>query len=143
MPASQAVRTLLVLIAVAVTAVDVVFAQTSPSRLKWVYATGATINKSSPAIGADGTIYVGNGGHYLSPTPDLGLHAVTPDGKLKWKYTIGNYVYSPVLAADGTIYVQDATSTLHALDPDGMLRWEYRFDTPIGDNAMERCGGGI
>ncbi len=50
--------------------------------LKWKYATGNSID-SSPAIGADGTIYVGSYDNYL--------YALNPaDGSLKWKYATGN-----------------------------------------------------
>jgi len=36
---------------------------------------------SSPAIGSDGTIYVGS--------YDSNLYAINPDGSLKWKYSTG------------------------------------------------------
>ena len=36
---------------------------------------------SSPAIGLDGTIYVGS--------YDINLYAINPDGSLKWKYATG------------------------------------------------------
>ncbi|MEM2050807.1 MAG: PQQ-binding-like beta-propeller repeat protein, partial [Thermoproteota archaeon] len=47
------------------------------ARLKWKYRTGGMI-LSSPAIGADGTIYFGS--------DDTHLYALNPDGSLKWKY---------------------------------------------------------
>ncbi len=46
----------------------------SPGTLKWKYETGYYVF-SSPAIGADGTIYVGSWGHYL--------YAINPDGTLE------------------------------------------------------------
>ena len=62
---------------------------------KWKLATGEV--QSSPAVGADGTIYVGA---YYS------LWAINPDGTEKWEFPTGLYVSSsPALAADGTIYV--------------------------------------
>jgi outer membrane protein assembly factor BamB len=52
---------------------------------------------SSPAIGADGTIYVGSW--------DYNLYAVKPDGTLRWKFAAGNPVFSsPAIGADGTVY---------------------------------------
>jgi len=56
---------------------------------------------TSPAIGSDGTIYVGtysNNGQ---------LYAVNPNGTLKWKTDfIGESIYaSPAIGSDGTIYV--------------------------------------
>ena len=48
------------------------------------YATGNGI-ASSPAVGADGTIYIGSRDNYL--------YAVNPThGALQWKYLTGNMV---------------------------------------------------
>ena len=64
---------------------------------KWAFATGDWVD-SSPAIGADGTIYVGS--------YDGKLYALNPDGTQKWAFTTGDAVYSsPAIGADGTIYV--------------------------------------
>jgi len=64
--------------------------------LKWKFKTGGAIN-SSPAIGPDGTIYVG-GGYYL--------YAINPDGTLKWKFKADRCVVSsPVIGPDGTVYI--------------------------------------
>ncbi len=69
-------------------------------ELKWSYITGGGVY-SSPAIGSDGTIYVGSW--------DDNLYAINPDGTLKWNYTTGTYVYSsPAIGSDGTIYIGDA-----------------------------------
>ena len=59
----------------------------------------ATGVDSSPAIGTDGTIYVGIG--------DDNLYALNrADGSLKWKYATGRRLRSsPAIGADGTIYV--------------------------------------
>ena len=56
---------------------------TGPSTplLEWKYATGSGI-ESSPAMGVDGTIYVGS--------YDNNLYALNPtDGSLKWEYATG------------------------------------------------------
>ncbi len=64
--------------------------------LKWRYSTGNAVY-SSPAIGADGTIYVGSDDTYL--------YAINPDGIFKWSYQTGSYVRSsPAIGAEGTIY---------------------------------------
>ncbi|NOR22954.1 MAG: PQQ-binding-like beta-propeller repeat protein, partial [Desulforhopalus sp.] len=52
---------------------------------KWAFTTGGWVD-SSPAIGADGTIYVGS--------YDNKLYAINPDGNEKWAFTTGNYVIS-------------------------------------------------
>ena len=63
---------------------------------KWVSNDFSEIFNSSPAIGADGTIYFG------STVPS---YAVNPDGTLKWETTSGGNGYSsPAIGADGTVY---------------------------------------
>jgi len=52
---------------------------------------------SSPAIGADGTIYFGSW--------DKNFYALNPDGSQKWVFATSNIVVSsPAIGADGTIY---------------------------------------
>ena len=73
------------------------FTGPATNALKWAYTTGGAV-VSSPAIGADGTVYVGS--------EDDKLYAIDPDGSLKWAYTTGGAVYSsPAIGADGTVYV--------------------------------------
>ncbi|WP_456475861.1 outer membrane protein assembly factor BamB family protein [Candidatus Pyrohabitans sp.] len=89
--------------------------------LKWAYETGGYV-RHRPAIGSDGTIYVGSEDGYL--------YAVNPDGTLKWKYKVGYSVEtSPAVGSDGTIYFGGAEDVfidnLYALNPDGTLKWKY------------------
>lgn len=73
---------------------------------------------SSPAIGSDGTIYVG--------TTDFRIYAVDPNGSIKWNYLTHHYILSsPAIALDGTIYVCSYDGGLYALNPDGSLKWRY------------------
>ncbi len=97
--------------------------------------TGLTSNSllsllSSPAIGPDGTIYVG--GYYeIYGT----LYAINPeDGSEKWhqplttdfNLTAEAVVSTPAVAADGTVYVQTNTNgLLFAVDPAGNILWTY------------------
>jgi len=85
--------------------------------IAWSYLTGSLID-SSPAIGKDGTIYVGSS--------DGKLYAINPKGTLKWTYiTGGGVVSSPAIGADGTIYVGSYDSNIYAINPDGTLKWSY------------------
>ena len=90
------------------------------ASLKWKYATEGLV-LSSPAIGADGTIYVGSG--------DDNLYAFNPDGSLKWQYLTGGAVNSsPAIGTDGTIYVGSDDANLYALTDNGAsctLKWQY------------------
>lgn len=83
---------------------------------------------SSPAIGSDGTIYVGSDKHYF--------YAIDPDGSIKWQYQTENAVRSsPVIASDGMIYVGSDDSYLYALDPkasvETRLKWRYKTNGSI------------
>ena len=84
--------------------------------LKWSY-TGS-FARSSPATGADGTVYLGS--------IDNKLHAINPNGTLKWSYTTGAVITSsPAIGADGTVYVGSGDNKLYAVNPDGTLKWSY------------------
>jgi outer membrane protein assembly factor BamB len=74
---------------------------------------------SSPAIGPDGTIYIGSN--------DSSLYAIRANGTLKWRYPTGGDVQSaPAIAADGTVYVGSDDNHLYALNPeDGTVKWSY------------------
>ena len=105
--------------------------QTVDPHFKWKYSTGGPIYYSSPAIGPDGTIYVGTGAPFADPPLTLSsetraVFALNPDGSLKWQYTTGINMFTPAVGANGVIYVQDAMSSLYALSAtDGSLQWKY------------------
>lgn len=96
--------------------------------IKWSFETGAGI-ESSPAIGADGTIYIGS--------HDGKLYAVNPDGTEKWQFDAGDPIYderwdvskaimaSPATASDGTIYIYSSGNYLYAINPDGTENWRF------------------
>jgi len=85
---------------------------------KWRYDTDDDVD-GPPAIGPDGTIYVG--------CDDGCLYAINADGSLKWKLETGDEIATcPAVGADGTIYVctSDFGSPLYAVNPDGSIKWE-------------------
>lgn len=88
----------------------------------WQYATDDPID-TSPAIAADGTIYLLDEFGYL--------HAVNPNGTRKWRSSnISGYSYggSVAVAPDGTIHAGDDFGYIHAINPaDGSRKW--RFET--------------
>ena len=64
---------------------------------KWAVPT-VNLLESSPAIAADGTIYLG--------AFDTNLYAVNPNGILKWAFpTEDSIISSPALGADGTCFI--------------------------------------
>ena len=93
------------------------------NNLKWKFAVEKRIT-SSPAIGADETIYFGS--------VDGKLYAVSPEGKLVWAYQTGGEVTSsPAIGIDGTIYVGSRDKKLYAINPDGTLKWTYETEGEI------------
>ena len=89
-----------------------------PGTLKWTFTTGGDVN-SSPAIGSDGTIYVGS--------DDYKVYALNPDGTEKWAFETGGWVKSsPAIGSDGAIYVGSYDHKFYALNPDGTERWEFK-----------------
>jgi outer membrane protein assembly factor BamB len=83
--------------------------------------------KSSPAIGSDGTIYVG------SDKEDV--FALDQDGEILWQYpTRGPVRSSPAVADDGTIYVGSDDGSLYALNPDGTLKFCFIADASVNSS---------
>ena len=92
--------------------------------------------RSSPAIGADGTIYMGSN--------DNKLHAVNPDRTPNWTYTTGDHVSStPAIGADGTIYVGSNDGKLYAFNPDGTQEWNYTTEESVESSPAIGADGTI
>jgi len=116
---------------------------TGLGTVKWRYQTNAQI-QSCPAIGSDGTIYVGSN--------DRNLHAVDSStgnmvlwfvecfekvpfflGTSKWKFPTSENVWSSAaVGSDGTIYVGSNDNNFYAIDSAGisfMMRYTVRIDS--------------
>ncbi len=82
------------------------------------------------ALGADGALYVGDGGNYLN--------AIEPSGEPRWSCLLGGDVWSaPAVGSDGTLYVGAGGTASHdthlyAVSPAGDVLWA--FDT--GGNVV-------
>jgi len=95
--------------------------------LKWVFQwtnQPATFFVSSPAIGADGTIYIGSESE--SPTSSR-VFAIDPsNGSRKWSYSVPDWIDStPAVADDGSVYIGCWDGRLYALRSSGSLKWTY------------------
>jgi outer membrane protein assembly factor BamB len=84
----------------------------------WVFNEGAEFN-ATPAIGSDGTIYIGS-------TND-NFYAINPDGTEKWSAEYGTWTASATaIGPDETIYFSGETSSggvLIAFNPNGIEKW--------------------
>jgi outer membrane protein assembly factor BamB len=79
---------------------------------------------SSPAIGADGTVYVGSF--------DGRLYAINPDGTQKWASSrVGSDFSSPAIGVDGTVYVGSVGGRLYAFNLDGTQKWAFLTGAPV------------
>ncbi len=95
----------------------------SNGLMRWDFTTGGSVF-SSPAVAADGTIYVGS--------TDYGFYAVNPNGTVKWSITGGSYIESsPAIGKDGTIYVGSDDGYLNALTPQGAKLWGFPTGGPV------------
>jgi outer membrane protein assembly factor BamB len=84
------------------------------ARLRW--SVSVPVGPSVPAVGADGTAYLG--------AADGRLVAYDPAGQTVWSVPIGRGpLSSPAVGPDGTVYVRTADGSLHARKPDGAPRW--------------------
>ena len=73
---------------------------------------------ATPALGPDGTLYVGSF--------DGTFFALTPAGRVKWKFKAGREVHSSAaVGEDGTIYFGSRDGKLYALTPAGQLKWTF------------------
>ena len=93
----------------------------------WEFKTGDWV-RSSPAIGSDGTVYVGS--------MDKKLYAINGKSGVKlWEFETGDIVSSPAIGSDGTVYVGSWDNKLYAIKTDskGLAKspWPMR-----GQNAQ-------
>ena len=104
------------------------------TALAWDFATSGV--PGSPAIGADGTIYLPVG--RLNEDTNGALYAINPDGTLQWQtpLPILPSTTAPAIGAGGMIYVHGsgdegnvvAIEKLLALTPAGVISWTFEFN---------------
>ena len=82
-----------------------------PVTVLWEFETGDKVT-SDPAIGPDGTVYVGSF--------DNSLYAINGKSGVKlWEFeTEGNVSSSPAIGSDGTVYVGSEDNKLYAIKTD-------------------------
>jgi len=99
------------------------------------FPTGNSID-SSPAVGSDGTIYIGSYDQYL--------YAVNSDGSQKWRFLAnGEISSSPAVDSNGNIYFGCHNSFIYALNSDGTPKWSYETDDWISSSPAIGSDGTI
>lgn len=105
-------------------------AVTPDNKLKWIFEASSEGSFCAPAIGFDGTIYLGSSDTYL--------YAVSSDGSLKWRWryeTDAPMNTAPSIDDNGNIYITAAIvhyegpqyAYLYAVTPSGGLKWKKEF----------------
>jgi outer membrane protein assembly factor BamB len=91
--------------------------QSQTDRVRWRFTMEGQYSFVRPAIGPKGTIYaIDNEGH---------LYALTPNGKLLWRFDgAGNK--GVAVSQDNTIYTA-SESDIKAIRADGKLRWQFNL----------------
>jgi len=90
-----------------------------PGTVLWEFETGDDVF-SSPAIGSDGTVYVGSA--------DKKLYAINGKTGVKlWEFETGYWVSSSLaIGSDGTVYVGSQDNKLYAINgKSGVKLWEF------------------
>jgi outer membrane protein assembly factor BamB len=116
----------------------VLYAVSAAGTSLWSYDAGTAGSsctmRSSPTIGADGTIYLGTSDRNPRPV----FFAIRPTGQLRWTYTpsgmpidiaTSNFeIYSsPVIGSDGAVYFGQEFGRVYAVDAQaGAERWVVR-----------------
>ena len=111
-----------------------------PGTKKWEFLTGGWA-ESSPAIGSDGTVYIGSSNYKV-----YALNGAT--GAKKWEFlATGKIFSSPAIGIDGTVYV-GSEFRMYALNGvTGAKKWEFMpgtsFDSSpaIGSDGTVYVGG--
>lgn len=85
---------------------------------EWSVSIGGADVIASPAISADGKIYIGS-----SLTL---LRAFNLNGEEEWSIDLGSSIYgSPVIGVNNNVYIATRNGQLHAVDSNGTLLWSY------------------
>lgn len=88
------------------------------NEVRWRFLTAGLV-VGSPAIAADGTIYVGSVDH--------NLYAIAADGSLNWAFDADDEIRStPAIGVDGTVYIGADDGNVYAIRADGGEEWRFQ-----------------
>jgi outer membrane protein assembly factor BamB len=85
--------------------------------VEWRFHAGTPVF-APPAVTADGTIFVG--------TAEGSVQAVSPEGVLRWSYTLEGAVLWAPLVDSGRVYVATSAQRIYSFTKGGELGWQLR-----------------
>lgn len=95
----------------------------------WEFATTGSISQGGPAIGSDGTIYIGSTGGKL--------YAVSKGGSQKWAYTNAyDITCIPAIDSEGYIHFTDEGGYYTILDATGAMKQQVKLGTKIWSSPV-------
>lgn len=95
----------------------------------WEFATTGSISQGGPAIGADGTIYIGSTGGKL--------YAVSKGGSQRWSYTNPyDITCVPAIDSDGYIHITDEGGYYTILDASGTMKQQVKLGSKIWSSPV-------
>lgn len=107
----------------------------SSGVLAWSYDAPTDELRGGPAVGPDGSVYVGS--------MDQNVYAVTATGQKKWTQNTGGKIEgSPVVAPNGLLYIGNDQGTFLALSTaTGAPAWSFQCGGPVqGSGAVDNAG---
>jgi outer membrane protein assembly factor BamB len=109
----------------------------NPGTPIWEFKTGYVV-RSSPAIGSDGTVYVGS--------DDKKLYAINGKSGFKlWEFETGHWISSsPAIGSDGTVYVGSVDKKLYAINgKSGDKLWEFETGSSVSSSPAIGSDGTV
>ena len=103
--------------------------------VQWTASIGTTVWNSSPAIGADGTIYIGN-------SDDL-LVAIDAEGTELWTFQADNWVHGSPTILGGTLFVGSDDGSMYALETDADEDEGGLFNSPWPKLRADAANSGV
>jgi outer membrane protein assembly factor BamB len=108
----------------------------------WTHDVGGPVEAQVTASPDEKTLYAASLGGSLTAL-------ASDDGTVRWTLALGDRVYgTPMVGADGTVYVGSDAKKFLAISPDGKIKWSLDTDgdadtgaAPLGDGGLVLAAG--